>query len=121
MQEFWSVTEMVTNPNKRGVSENIGISRISCILIAKKQPYYAIAWDTPLKLSIGYNKRHDLSLKDPLTMQEFWSVTEKVTNPNKSSVSENIGISRISCILIAKKQPYYSIKWDAPPKFSVGP
>ena len=36
--------ESVINSNKKGVSENIAISWISCILIAKKRPYYAIKW-----------------------------------------------------------------------------
>ena len=44
MEEFWSAMESVKNPNKKGVSENIAISWISCILIARKQTYYAIKW-----------------------------------------------------------------------------
>ena len=44
-------------------------------------------------------------------MEEFLSVTGKITNPNIKDVSEHIAISWISCISIGKKRPYYEIKW----------
>ena len=53
IEEFWSVMESVTNPNKKGVSQNIAISWM--YMKSKGTTLLCDKMDTPLKNNRGHD------------------------------------------------------------------